>query len=69
MQKAWNGNAVKKLRKKNKMTQKELAEYLGCRIMTISDWETGKSSVSAAYETILNIVDREGMNAIKRRGA
>lgn len=35
------GENIKELRKKNKMTQKELANSLGVRQSTLSSWETG----------------------------
>ncbi|MEW4353797.1 helix-turn-helix transcriptional regulator [Streptococcus pneumoniae] len=37
---------LKTLRKKNKLTQKELAEQIGIKQNSYSDWETGKNEPS-----------------------
>lgn len=34
---------LKELRKKNRLTQKELAEQIGIKQNSYSDWETGKN--------------------------
>ena len=34
---------LKELRKKNRLTQKELAEKIGIKQNSYSDWETGKN--------------------------
>lgn len=38
-------NRLKELRKEKKLTQKELADYLGINEKTISRWENGESNI------------------------
>lgn len=37
------GSAIKKLRMDRKITQEEVAEYLGISFQAVSKWETGVS--------------------------
>ena len=37
----WNAEAVRALRRRLNMTQREMADELGARQQTISEWETG----------------------------
>jgi len=37
----WNAEAVRALRRRLKLTQREMADELGARQQTISEWETG----------------------------
>lgn len=40
-------NRLKELRKEKKLTQKELADYLGVNEKTISRWENGESTIKS----------------------
>lgn len=40
-------NRLKELRKEKKLTQKELADYLGINEKTISRWENGESTIKS----------------------
>ena len=44
---------LKILRKKNNLTQKELAEKLGTKDTVISRWENGRSNISSAYAKLI----------------
>jgi DNA-binding transcriptional regulator YiaG len=58
---AWDANAVKDLRRHLQLTQDELAEELGVRQQTVSEWETGVYRPRGASGTLLTIVaDRAG---------
>jgi transcriptional regulator with XRE-family HTH domain len=49
---------IVKIRKEKNITQAELAEKVGVRVATISDYETGKSSINAdVIEKIFKILD------------
>ena len=49
---------IVKIRKEKNITQSELAEKVGIRVATISDYETGKSSVNAdTIERIFKVLD------------
>lgn len=37
------GDKIRSLRKENKVTQEQLAEYLGVSAQAVSKWETGVS--------------------------
>jgi DNA-binding transcriptional regulator YiaG len=39
--KGWDADAVQQLRRRLGLTQRELAEELGVRQQTVSEWETG----------------------------
>lgn len=50
------------------MTQHELAEELGTRQQTISEWETGMYSPRGTSSTVLNIIaERAGFKYQVRR--
>ncbi|HEM6028792.1 TPA: helix-turn-helix transcriptional regulator, partial [Streptococcus suis] len=40
-------NRLKKLRQEKKLSQKELADYLGINEKTISRWENGESTIKS----------------------
>ena len=46
---------LKTLRKEKKLTQKELAEQIGIKQNSYSDWETGKSEPS--FENLIKLAD------------
>ncbi len=53
---AWNSDDVKGLRLHLGMTQAELADEMGTRQQTISEWETGMYQPRGASVTLLNLV-------------
>lgn len=57
----WNKEKVKALRQHLKLTQARLAEELGTRQQTISDWEKGLHTPRGAATRLLDIVaERSG---------
>ncbi len=46
---------LKELRKDKKLTQKQLADLLGCTNQNINDWETGNSETS--FDNLLMLAD------------
>jgi len=53
---AWNASLVRALRQHLKLSQVEMAQQLGTRQQTISEWETGKYQPRGASSTLLSIV-------------
>lgn len=54
--KQWDSKRIKDLRRHLGLTQRELAETLGTRQQTISEWETGMYKPRGASATLLSIV-------------
>ena len=52
----WNGDKIRALRSHLKLTQNEMAEQLGTRQQTISEWEKGMYCPRGASATLLSIV-------------
>jgi DNA-binding transcriptional regulator YiaG len=52
----WSKNQVTALRRHLGITQSEMAEQLGTRQQTISEWETGAYNPRGMSITLLNIV-------------
>jgi len=52
----WNGDLIKSLRHHMKLSQAELAEEMGVRQQTISEWETGMYQPKRAMSKLLMIV-------------
>lgn len=52
----WDGDHVRALRSHLGLTQRELAETLGTRQQTISEWEKGMYRPRGASSTLLTIV-------------
>ena len=52
----WNSAKIHALRAHLKLTQNEMAEQLGTRQQTISEWEKGMYSPRGASVTLLSIV-------------
>ena len=52
----WDSEHIQALRLHLGLTQRELAERLGTRQQTISEWETGMYSPRGASSTLLSIV-------------
>ena len=49
----WNGERIKQVRKVLELTQAELAQALGTRQQTISEWELGLYPPGRAYQKVL----------------
>lgn len=49
------GKRLREVRKSKKLTQKELAEQIGIKRNTYSDWETGKNESS--FENLVKLAD------------
>ena len=65
---AWGPDGGRRLREYLSRTQAELAEELGVRQQTVSEWETGLYRPRGASATVLNIVaERAGF--LYRAGA
>jgi len=65
----WDGRRVRALRKHLRVTQQGLAEELGVRQQTISEWETGLYSPRGTSNTVLNIIaERASFKYRVRRG-
>ena len=54
--KQWNSNRVQALRLHLGLTQRELADRLGTRQQTISEWETGMYKPRGTSTTLLSII-------------
>lgn len=52
----WDAEKVKALRKHLGLTQQQLAQELGTRQQTISEWETGMYAPRGTSRTLLNII-------------
>jgi len=52
----WDGGHIRALRQHLRLTQQELADELGTRQQTISEWETGMYKPRGASSTLLAIV-------------
>jgi DNA-binding transcriptional regulator YiaG len=52
----WDSERIQSLRRHLGLTQRELAERLGTRQQTISEWETGVYKPRGASATLLSIV-------------
>ena len=55
-QKHWNSKRVQALRQHLGLTQRELADMLGTRQQTISEWEKGMYKPRGTSATLLSIV-------------
>ena len=49
------GKKLREVRKSKKLTQKELAEQIGIKRNTYSDWENGKTEPS--FENLIKLAD------------
>jgi DNA-binding transcriptional regulator YiaG len=57
----WDGQRIRALRQHLRLTQTKLAEELGTRQQTISEWETGMYRPRGTSATLLTIVaERSG---------
>ncbi len=55
----WNKDRVQALRRHLGLTQQELAEQMGTRQQTISEWETGMYQPRGASATLLSMIAKE----------
>jgi len=55
----WDAEAVRRLRRTLGLTQGELAERLGTRQQTVSDWETGTRAPQRLSRRMLRMVAEE----------
>jgi DNA-binding transcriptional regulator YiaG len=55
----WDATSVRALRRHMALTQDQLAEALGVRQQTVSEWETGVYKPRGASERLLSIVANE----------
>ena len=51
----WNADTIRRARKARGLTQAELADGLGCRQQTISEWELGMYVPKNAYQQLLSM--------------
>ena len=51
----WDAESIRRARKTRNLTQAELAEGLGCRQQTISEWEIGMYAPTKAYQKLLTM--------------
>lgn len=64
---AWDAGGIRRLRKYMGFTQDELAEELGTRQQTVSEWETGQYRPRGASAKLLGIIaERAGFEYGKR---
>ena len=52
----WDSDRIQSLRRHLRLTQRQLAEKLGTRQQTISEWETGMYRPRGASSTLLSII-------------
>ena len=52
----WDREHIQALRRHLGLTQRELADQLGTRQQTISEWETGRYEPRGASSTLLSII-------------
>ena len=55
----WNADAVRELRSRMRLTQRQMARRLGVRQQTVSEWETGLYEPRGASVTLLRMVSEE----------
>ncbi len=53
---AWDHDSVRALRKHLKLSQTEMAQELGIRQQTVSEWETGRYQPRGASAKLLSVV-------------
>jgi DNA-binding transcriptional regulator YiaG len=58
---SWDAEKIRALRQHMKLTQTDMADQLGIRQQTVSEWETGEYQPRGATLKMLSIVaDRSG---------
>jgi DNA-binding transcriptional regulator YiaG len=64
----WNSEEIRALRQHLGLTQEKMAEDLGIRQQTVSEWETGMYQPRGTSDTLLRIVaERSGFQYGSRR--
>jgi DNA-binding transcriptional regulator YiaG len=53
---SWNNESIRQLRNTLRLTQQELADKLGTRQQTISEWETGMYQPRGTSAKLLSII-------------
>jgi len=53
---SWDAQTVRALREHLKQTQQEMAQEMGVRQQTVSEWETGAYQPRGASRTLLNMI-------------
>ncbi len=56
----WDLQSIQALRRHLGLTQRQLADRLGTRQQTISEWETGMYQPRGASATLLSIIAEQG---------
>lgn len=56
---------VRRIRKKLNMSQRVFAEYFGCNLRTVQDWEQGRRAPAGAARVFLFVIDQEP-DAVRR---
>ena len=56
---AWDASSIRALRSHLEMTQQEMADELGARQQTVSEWETGKYRPRGVSAKLLDRVAEE----------
>lgn len=51
----WDAETIRQARKEKGITQASMAEELGCRQQTISEWELGMYKPQNAYQRLLSL--------------
>ena len=59
---AWDAEAVRALRQRLGLTQRKMADELGVRQQTVSEWETGVYRPRGASARLLRIVAERAAN-------
>ena len=62
--KEYSANQIKKLRLKNKASQRVFAAYFNISPSTIQKWETGQKHPNGASLKLLNMVDQRGLEVL-----
>jgi DNA-binding transcriptional regulator YiaG len=51
----WNADTIRAARKARNLTQRQVADSLGCRQQTISEWEIAMYGPKNAYQKLLTM--------------
>ncbi|MFN3233837.1 MAG: helix-turn-helix domain-containing protein [Gammaproteobacteria bacterium] len=62
--KAYSPTAIKRIRRKLRLSQAALAKFLNTSVSTIQKWETGAKKPSAIAVKLLNIADDKGIEGL-----